>query len=156
MCPKCTTSTKHEYSTKTEKQDIQKLLKPIAFKSPYGKDIKKFLSAGIGLHHAGLLPKYKILVETLAQKGLLKIICGTDTLGVGVNIPIRSVLLTKLCKFNGQKMIILSARDFHQIAGRAGRRGFDTEGSVILQAPEHVIENRKLAQKALLNPRKSS
>ena len=102
---------------------------------------------GIGLHHAGLLPKYRILMERLAQKGLLKVICGTDTLGVGINVPIRTVLFTKLCKYGGQKTSILSARDFHQISGRAGRKGFDTVGYVVAQAPEHVIENMRLSQK---------
>ena len=118
------------------------------FTSPYGPDIKKWLRHGIGLHHAGLLPKYRVLVEQLAQKGLLKVICGTDTLGVGINVPIRTVLFTKLCKFDGQKTGILSARDFHQIGGRAGRKGFDDRGWVVAQAPEHVVENLKLEEKA--------
>ena len=118
------------------------------FDSPYGKEIQRFIRHGIGLHHAGLLPKYRLIVEKLAQKGLLKIICGTDTLGVGVNIPIRTVLFTKLCKFDGEKTAILSVRDFQQISGRAGRKGFDDEGSVVAQAPEHVIENLRLEAKA--------
>jgi hypothetical protein len=87
-------------------------------------------------------------VEQLAQRGLLRVICGTDTLGVGINVPIRTVLFTKLCKFDGQKTAILSARDFHQIAGRAGRKGFDEVGYVVAQAPEHVVENLKLEEKA--------
>ncbi|HJV23525.1 MAG TPA: DUF3516 domain-containing protein, partial [Holophagaceae bacterium] len=115
--------------------------------SPYGPDLKRWLRMGIGLHHAGLLPKYRILVERLAQKGLLKVICGTDTLGVGINVPIRTVLFTKLCKYSGQKTSILTARDFHQISGRAGRKGYDTVGYVVAQAPEHVIENMRLSQK---------
>lgn len=142
------------FCTKAEKEAIARELVPVRFLSPYGKEFKKFLRHGIGLHHAGLLPKYRILVESLAQKGLLKIICGTDTLGVGVNVPIRTVLFTKLCKYDGEKTGILSVRDFHQIAGRAGRKGFDTKGSVVAQAPEYVIENLKLAQKALANPKK--
>ena len=100
------------------------------------------------MHHAGLLPKYRVLVEQLAQRGLLKVICGTDTLGVGINVPIRTVLFTRLCKFDGQKTAVLSARDFHQIAGRAGRKGFDDRGFVVAQAPEHFIENLKLDEKA--------
>ena len=104
------------------------------FASPYGPDIKRWLRQGIGLHHAGLLPKYRILVEKLAQQGLLKVICGTDTLGVGVNVPIRTVLFTRLCKYDGEKTAILSARDFHQVAGRAGRKGFDDRGWVVTDA----------------------
>jgi superfamily II RNA helicase len=134
--------------TKEEKAAIAQALEGTKFNSPYGPDLKRWLRHGIGLHHAGLLPKYRILVEQLAQKGLLKIICGTDTLGVGINVPIRTVLFTKLCKYDGQKTAILSARDFHQISGRAGRKGFDDMGWVVAQAPEHVIENAKLAQKA--------
>ena len=124
--------------TREEKNAIADALEGFKFSSPYGPEIKKWLRHGIGLHHAGLLPKYRVLVEQLAQKGLLKIICGTDTLGVGINVPIRTVLFTQLCKFDGQKTAILSARDFHQISGRAGRKGFDDRGWVVAQAPEHV------------------
>jgi hypothetical protein len=136
------------FCSREEKAAIAKIIDPFKFSSPYGPALKRFLKHGIGLHHAGLLPKYRILVEQLAQKGLLKVICGTDTLGVGINVPIRTVLFTKLCKYNGEKTAILSARDFHQIAGRAGRKGFDDLGFVVAQAPEHVIENLKLAAKA--------
>jgi superfamily II RNA helicase len=133
--------------TKEEKQAINEAIKEVRFSSPYGPEVKRWLKQGIGLHHAGLLPKYRILCEKLAQKGLLKVICGTDTLGVGVNVPIRTVLFTQLCKYSGDKTAILTARDFHQIAGRAGRKGFDDIGYVVAQAPEHVIENLKLEAK---------
>ena len=134
--------------TREEKNTIANTLEGFKFSSPYGPEIRKWLKHGIGLHHAGLLPKYRVLVEQLAQKGLLKIICGTDTLGVGINVPIRTVLFSKLCKYDGQKTGILSARDFHQIGGRAGRKGFDEQGWVVVQAPEHVVENLKLEEKA--------
>jgi len=134
--------------TREEKNAIANTLEGFKFTSPYGPEIRKWLKHGIGLHHAGLLPKYRVLIEQLAQKGLLKIICGTDTLGVGINVPIRTVLFTRLCKFDGQKTGILSARDFHQISGRAGRKGFDDKGWVVAQAPEHVVENLKLEEKA--------
>jgi superfamily II RNA helicase len=134
--------------TREEKQAINEAIKEVRFSSPYGPDVKRWLKQGIGLHHAGLLPKYRILCEKLAQKGLLKVICGTDTLGVGVNVPIRTVLFTQLCKYSGDKTAILTARDFHQIAGRAGRKGFDNIGYVVAQAPEHVIENLKLEAKS--------
>ncbi len=124
------------------------LASTVRFDTPYGKEIKRFLAHGIGLHHAGLLPKYRLLVEQLAQKGLLAVVSGTDTLGVGVNIPIRTVLFTQLCKYDGQKTAVLTARDFHQIAGRAGRKGFDTQGYVLAQAPEHAIENLRMELKA--------
>jgi len=141
--------------TREEKAAIASTLENFKFTSPYGPEIKKWLRHGIGLHHAGLLPKYRVLVEQLAQKGLLKVICGTDTLGVGINVPIRTVLFTRLCKFDGQKTGILSARDFHQIGGRAGRKGFDEKGWVVAQAPEHVIENLKLAEKSARDGKKT-
>src|SRR5207245_928615 len=122
------------------------------FDSPYGREIQRFIRHGIGVHHAGLLPKYRLLVEKLAQKGLLKIISGPDTLGVGVNVPIRTVLFTRLCKYAGEKTAILSVRDFQQISGRAARKGFDDRGSVVVQAPEHVIENLRLEAKAGSDP----
>ncbi len=134
--------------TKEEKRAISAAIGDFRFDTAYGKDIKRYLQHGIGLHHAGLLPKYRTLVERLSQQGLLKIISGTDTLGVGVNVPIRCVLFTKLCKFDGQKVRILAVRDFKQIAGRAGRKGFDENGWVVAQAPEHVIENKRLEAKA--------
>jgi superfamily II RNA helicase len=136
------------FSSKEEKARIAEALRDARFDSPYGKDFQRFLRHGVGLHHAGLLPRYRLLVEKLAQGGLLKVVSGTDTLGMGVNIPIRTVLFTQLCKFDGEKTAILSARDFRQIAGRAGRKGFDERGYVVAQAPEHVIENKKLAEKA--------
>jgi superfamily II RNA helicase len=141
--------------SRDEKTAIASTLENFKFTSPYGPEIKKWLRHGIGLHHAGLLPKYRVLVEQLAQKGLLKVICGTDTLGVGINVPIRTVLFTRLCKFDGQKTGILSARDFHQISGRAGRKGFDDQGWVVAQAPEHVIENLKLAEKSARDGKKT-
>ena len=140
--------------SKEEKQAIVKAIGDFRFDTVYGKDVQRFLKHGIGVHHAGLLPKYRTLVERLAQQGHLKLISGTDTLGVGVNVPIRTVVFTKLCKFDGEKVGILSVRDFKQIAGRAGRKGFDDAGSVISMAPEHVVENKKLEAKALMQKKK--
>jgi hypothetical protein len=140
--------------TREQKNEIASRIAHFEFSSPYGADIRKWLRHGIGLHHAGLLPKYRVLVEQLAQAGLLKVICGTDTLGAGINVPIRTVLFTRLCKFDGQKTAHLSAREFHQIAGRAGRKGFDDRGFVVVQAPEYVIENIRLSEKAARDGKK--
>jgi hypothetical protein len=139
--------TSAQICTREERRNIQKEIGSFAFDTSYGKEFRRFLSFGIGVHHAGLLPRYRLLVEQLAQQGLLKVICGTDTLGVGVNIPIRTVLFSRLFKFDGQKLGILSVREFKQIAGRAGRKGFDDQGSVVCQAPEHVIENKRIGAK---------
>jgi superfamily II RNA helicase len=137
-----------EVISKPDKEAIKKALTGERFDSPYGKELQRFLRHGIGLHHAGLLPRYRRLVERLSQQGLLKVISGTDTLGVGVNIPIRTVLFTQLCKYDGQKDGILGVREFKQIAGRAGRKGFDDRGWVVAQAPAHIVENLRLKAKA--------
>ncbi len=141
-------------ASKEEKAALAAELEGERFNSPYGKDMKRWLRHGLGVHHAGLLPKYRILVERLAQKGLLKLICGTDTLGVGINVPIRTVVFTQLWKYDGQKAAILNVRDFRQVAGRAGRRGFDEKGYVVVQAPDHVIENKRAEEKAANDPKK--
>lgn len=135
-----------DWCTKEEKKTLAEALRGVRFSSPFGPTLRRYLAHGVGVHHAGLLPKYRLLVEKLAQQGLLKVICGTDTLGVGINVPIRSVLFTQLCKYDGEKVDILTVRDFQQIAGRAGRAGYDTEGDVVVQAPAHIIENLKIDQ----------
>jgi superfamily II DNA or RNA helicase len=141
-------------SSKDDKRAIAAELEGFRFDTRYGKDLQRFLRHGIGVHHGGMLPKYRRLVERLAKKGLLKVISGTDTLGVGVNIPIRSVVFTKLCKFDGEQTRILTVRDFKQISGRAGRKGYDDSGTVVVQAPPHYVENIRLAAKAERNPSK--
>lgn len=140
--------------SKTEKRLVSEAIGGFRFDSPIGKDIRRYLLGGVGVHHAGLLPKYRLLVEKLAQDGLLKIICGTDTLGVGVNVPIRSVLFTQLCKYDGSTTRVLSNREFAQISGRAGRKGFDRIGYVWVQEPAHVVENQRAEQKAAADARK--
>jgi superfamily II RNA helicase len=140
--------------TREEKAVLATELERVKFNSPYGKDVKRWLRHGIGVHHAGLLPKYRILVEQLAQKGLLKLICGTDTLGLGINVPIRTVVFTQLWKYDGKKSAVLAVRDFRQISGRAGRKGFDDRGYVIAQAPSYVIENKRAEEKAAGNLQK--
>ncbi len=140
--------------TKDEKARIGELIAGFRFAAGFGKTLNRLVRHGIGVHHAGMLPKYRRLVETLAAQGLLKVICGTDTLGVGINIPIRTVVFTGLTKFDGSRQRLLKAREFHQIAGRAGRAGFDTSGTVVVQAPEHVIENHRALQKAGDDPKK--
>ncbi|HEV7908288.1 MAG TPA: DUF3516 domain-containing protein [Pseudonocardiaceae bacterium] len=134
--------------TRAEKDAIAALIGNFRFTSGFGKTLSRLVRHGIGVHHAGMLPKYRRLVEQLAQAGLLKIICGTDTLGVGINVPIRTVVFTALSKYDGVRTRHLKAREFHQIAGRAGRAGYDTMGTVVVQAPEHVVENEKALAKA--------
>ncbi|MEX2660101.1 MAG: DUF3516 domain-containing protein, partial [Acidimicrobiales bacterium] len=134
--------------TREEKDAIGDAIGAFKFGPGFGKYLSRYVRHGIGVHHAGMLPKYRLLVEKLAQEGHLKVICGTDTLGVGINVPIRTVLLTQLCKYDGTRTRLLSAREFHQIAGRAGRAGYDVAGTVWAQAPEHVIDNERALTKA--------
>ncbi|MBV9140833.1 MAG: DUF3516 domain-containing protein [Pseudonocardiales bacterium] len=134
--------------SRAEKDAIAELIGGFRFSAGFGRTLSRLVRHGIGVHHAGMLPRYRRLVERLAQAGLLKIICGTDTLGVGINVPIRTVLLTALSKYDGTRTRHLSAREFHQIAGRAGRAGYDTAGTVVVQAPEHVVDNAKALAKA--------
>jgi superfamily II RNA helicase len=140
--------------TREEKDRIAAAIGNFRFTAGFGRTLSRLVRHGIGVHHAGMLPKYRRLVETLAQAGLLKVICGTDTLGVGINVPIRTVLFTGLSKYDGVKTRLLKAREFHQIAGRAGRAGYDTIGTVIVQAPEHTIDNERALAKAGDDPKK--
>lgn len=141
-------------TSKEQREQIKAVLGQGKFTTQFGKTLKRLLLSGIGVHHAGMLPRYRLLVEKLAQQGLLPVICGTDTLGVGINVPIHTVVLTALTKFDGHKMQRLRSREFHQIAGRAGRSGFDTEGMVVALAPDFEIENAKLLAKAGDDPKK--
>lgn len=145
-----------DISTPDEKAALKEAVKRFRFDSPFGPTLRRMVLHGVGLHHAGLLPKYRLLVEKLAQQGLFRVICGTDTLGVGINVPIRTVFFTQLCKFDGEKTDILSVRHFRQIAGRAGRKGFDEHGYVVAQAPDWVIENAKLEEQIQSGQKKRS
>ena len=146
--------TSAQVATRAQRDEIAELIGGFRFTTAFGKTLSRLQRLGIGVHHAGMLPKYRRLVEQLAQRGMLRVICGTDTLGVGINVPIRTVLLTALTKFDGNRMRQLTAREFHQIAGRAGRAGFDTAGTVVVQAPEHESENAAMIRKAGDDPKK--
>jgi superfamily II RNA helicase len=135
-------------ATRAERDLIAETIGAFRFSAGFGKVLSRLVRHGIGVHHAGMLPKYRRLVEQLAQAGLLKVICGTDTLGVGINVPIRTVVFAALSKYDGVRQRQLQAREFHQIAGRAGRAGFDTAGTIVVQAPDHEVENARLLARA--------
>ncbi len=143
-----------DLAPRQHKDRIKALAKGFRFDTPFGKHLRRMVHHGIGLHHAGLLPKYRLLVEKLAQQGLFRVICGTDTLGVGINVPIRTVLFTQMCKFDGHQVNLLSVRDFQQIAGRAGRKGYDDSGLVVAQAPAWIIQNARTAQRVAAGKKK--
>ncbi|MEE0027369.1 MAG: DUF3516 domain-containing protein, partial [Atopobiaceae bacterium] len=142
-------------STREQRDAVKEACKGTRFSTTFGKTLQRLLQTGVGVHHAGMLPRYRLLVEKLAQQGLLPVICGTDTLGVGINVPIHTVLLTALAKYDGRRQRRLNAREFHQIAGRAGRAGFDTEGVVLAQATEYDVENARALAKAGGDPKKA-
>jgi hypothetical protein len=141
-------------TTKDAKAAIADMIGAFRFSTAFGATLSRLVRHGIGVHHAGMLPKYRRLVEQLAQAGLLKVICGTDTLGVGINVPIRTVVFSALSKYDGVRTRLLNAREFHQIAGRAGRAGYDTAGTVVVQAPDHEVENLKQFAKVADDPKK--
>jgi superfamily II RNA helicase len=146
--------TSAQVASREQRDAIGAELEAFRFGTGFGKTLSRLLRHGVGVHHAGMLPRYRRLVERLTQRGLLTVICGTDTLGVGINVPIRTVVLSSLVKYDGVRMRHLTAREFHQITGRAGRAGYDTEGDVVVMAPEHVIENRRALAKAGDDPKK--
>lgn len=146
--------TSAKVSTRPQREAIAEELIGFPFAPGFGRTLSRILRHGIGVHHGGMLPKYRRLVERLTKAGLLRVVVGTDTLGVGVNLPLRTVVLSGLAKYDGTVSRLLSAREFHQIAGRAGRAGYDTSGLVVLQAPEHVIDNEQAAKKAAGDPRR--
>ena len=131
-------------ASREQRDAIAEAIGGFRFSAGFGATLSRLVRAGIGVHHAGMLPKYRRLVEQLAQRGLLRVICGTDTLGVGINVPIRTVLLTGLTKFDGTRMRQLTAREFHQVAGRAGRAGYDTAGEVVAEGARARDRERPL------------
>ena len=142
-----------QVTTRAQREAIASALKTERLGRGFGDTLDRLVRNGVGVHHAGMLPRHRRLVERLAGEGLLPVICGTDTLGVGVNIPIRTVLMTALTKFDGSRVRQFTAREFHQLAGRAGRPGFDPDGHVWVQAPDHVIENAKALSRAGDDPK---
>ena len=89
-------------------------------------------SEGIAAHHAGLLPAFKEAVEEGFSAGLVKVVFATETLALGINMPARSVVLEKLVKYNGETHADITAGEFTQLTGRAGRRGIDVEGHAVV------------------------
>ncbi|MCU1504826.1 MAG: hypothetical protein JWM12_4180 [Ilumatobacteraceae bacterium] len=140
-------------TTREQRDAIKVAMTGVRMGRGFGETLDRLIRNGVGVHHAGMLPRYRRLVERLAGSGLLPVICGTDTLGVGVNIPIRTVLMTALTKFDGNRVRLFSVREFHQLAGRAGRPGFDPDGHVWAQAPDHVIENTRALGRAGDDPK---
>ncbi|MDQ3470468.1 MAG: DUF3516 domain-containing protein, partial [Actinomycetota bacterium] len=140
-------------TTRPQREAIAAAMTGVRMGRGFGDTLDRLVRNGVGVHHAGMLPRYRRLVERLAGQGLLPVVCGTDTLGVGVNIPLRTVLMTALTKFDGARVRRFNVREFHQLAGRAGRPGFDPDGHVWVQAPDHVIDNARALARAGDDPK---
>jgi ATP-dependent RNA helicase HelY len=93
---------------------------------------RRSLLDGVAAHHAGLVPLFKELIETLFQQGLLKIVFATETLALGINMPARSVVIERLEKYDGEGHVLLTPGQYTQLTGRAGRRGIDPVGHAVV------------------------
>jgi len=142
--------------SKQEKAAIAELIGGFRFSSAFGTTLSRLVRHGIGVHHAGMLPKYRRLVEQLAQAGLLKVICGTDTLGVAFNVPIRTVVFSALSKYDGTRTRLLNAREFHQIAGRPGGRATTPQAPSSSRRPTTRWRTSSSSRRSLMIRRKAS
>ncbi len=133
--------------TKSERAQIQQFIDEYIAENPhlYNNKHIEYLLCGVASHHAGLLPAWKILVEKLFQKGLIKVVFATETLAAGINMPARSTVISSTSKRTDSGHRMLTASEFLQMSGRAGRRGMDEVGYVTIvgtqfQSPEEVAE----------------
>ena len=133
--------------TPKEQEEIRQIVDDYIAENPYlykNKHIE-YLLLGVASHHAGLLPGWKVLVEKLFQKGLIKVVFATETLAAGINMPARSTIISSISKRTDSGHRTLTASEFLQMSGRAGRRGMDEIGYVVIvgspfQTPEEVAE----------------
>ena len=137
-------SKEKSFTSQEEREEIRRLLKKEEVDGevlPFFRRIYPLLLKGIGFHHAGLLPQIKRIVETLFEKRLLKVVYCTSTFALGVNMPARTVCLDTICKFDGERIRPLKNIEFFQKAGRAGRRGIDEKGFVVVRFDERDTDN---------------
>ncbi|HEX6984315.1 MAG TPA: DEAD/DEAH box helicase, partial [Planctomycetaceae bacterium] len=137
---------KHLVSPERQKELVAELEKH-DWSGGAGPRLKQILTRGVGVHHAGVLPKYKRVVEDLFQRKLLSVVVCTETLAAGMNLPARSVVLTTLLKGPPGKKHVIEASAAHQMFGRAGRPQFDTEGHVYALAHEDDVKIARWKQK---------
>ncbi len=129
------------FTTPEEQEEIKKIIDPIIIPRGIGEKFRMLLMHGIGVHHAGVLPAYKQLVEELTLKKLVKFVVSTETIAAGINLPAKRVLFPELRKVIRKKPRLLLPAEYHQMAGRAGRPQFDKEGIAITLAPEGVVHD---------------
>jgi hypothetical protein len=131
------------FSTDEEKARIEKLCDEALLPGGAAKELRPILTHGIGIHHAGILPRYKQLVEQLALERLIKFVVSTETIAAGINLPARVVVFPSLRKYIKKEPRLVTAAEYHQMAGRAGRPQFDDKGLAITLAPEDVVSEIK-------------
>ncbi|HEY0191295.1 MAG TPA: DEAD/DEAH box helicase, partial [Kofleriaceae bacterium] len=131
------------FTTDEEKARVEKLCDEALLASGVARELRPLLTHGIGIHHAGILPRYKQLVEQLALERLIKFVVSTETIAAGINLPARTVVFPSLRKFIKQQARVITAAEYHQMAGRAGRPQFDDRGLAITLAPEAVVSDLK-------------
>ncbi|XP_055328735.1 exosome RNA helicase MTR4-like [Paramacrobiotus metropolitanus] len=136
---------KMDFNTDEEKEMVDavfknaiEVLSPDERKLPQILNTVPLLKRGIGIHHSGLLPLIKETIELLFQEGLIKVLFATETFAMGLNMPARTVLFTSLRKFDGKENRFITSNEFIQMSGRAGRRGIDTRGIVLIQVDEQI------------------
>lgn len=131
------------FTTDDEKAKIEELCGAALLESGAARELKPLLAHGIGIHHAGILPRYKQLVEQLALERLIKFVVSTETIAAGINLPARTVVFPALRKFIKQQPRLVTAAEYHQMAGRAGRPQFDDRGLAITLAPDEIVSELK-------------
>jgi superfamily II DNA/RNA helicase len=135
------------FTTDEEKAAVDKLCDAALLPSGAARELRPLLGHGIGIHHAGILPRYKQLVEQLALERLIKFVVSTETIAAGINLPAKTVVFPSLRKFIKQQPRLVTAAEYHQMAGRAGRPQFDDKGLAITLAPEDIVSDIKKEMK---------
>ncbi|MBX2812767.1 MAG: DEAD/DEAH box helicase [Myxococcales bacterium] len=144
------------FVNKEEQAEIVSRSDSILLPKGFGSELRSLLEHGIGIHHAGILPSYRRLVEELTADRLLKFVVTTETIAAGINLPAKRVIFPSLRKYIKGKARLLLPSEYHQMAGRAGRPQFDTEGIAIALGPEDIVQDfrkevRDLKKRGALN-----
>ncbi len=128
------------FTSDEEKQQIEIMCDETLLGSGVSDELRSLLVHGIGIHHAGILPRYKAMVEQMALERLCKFVVSTETISAGINLPAKRVIFPSLRKYIKRKARLVTPAEYHQMAGRAGRPQFDTEGIAIALAPEEIVQ----------------
>jgi DEAD/DEAH box helicase len=131
------------FTSQAEKEEIDRRCGEVLLDGGAADELRALLGHGIGVHHAGVLPRYKQLVEQLALDRLIKFVVSTETISAGINLPAKRVIFPSLRKYIKSKARLVTPAEYHQMAGRAGRPQFDSEGISIVLAPEAIVQEMR-------------